>query len=53
MNPSAEEGASALSAEVIGKCRAYALQQLEVAEQSELCTCGMHHLNQIIILFMA
>ena len=38
---SSAEGASAPSAEVIGECRAYALQQLEVAEQSELYTCGM------------
>ena len=51
MNSSAE-GASASSVEVIGKCRAYALQQLEVAEHSELCTCGMQHLNQVN-MFMA
>ena len=49
MNPSAE-GASASSAEVIGECRAYALPELEVAEQSELYTCGMQHLNQVILL---
>jgi len=41
MDPTAEEGASAPSATVIAECRAYALQQLEVAEQSELYTCGM------------
>ena len=52
MNPSAEEGASAPSAEGIGECRAYALQQLEAAEQSELYTRGMQHLNQVI-LFMS
>ena len=51
MNPSAE-GASAPSAEVVGECSAYALQQLEVAKQRELYTCGMQHLNQVI-LFMA
>jgi len=46
MNPSAE-GASAPSAEIIGECRAYELQQLEVAEQSVLYTCGMQHLNHV------
>ena len=51
MNPSAE-GASASSAEVIGECRAYASQQLEVTEQSELYTCSNQHVNQVI-MFMA
>jgi len=49
MNPSAKEGASAPSVEVIRECCVYALHQLEDAEESELYTCGMHHLNQIIL----
>ena len=43
---------SAPYAEVIGECRAYALQELETAEHSELYPCGMQHLKQIILFFL-
>ena len=42
-----------LCAEVIGECRVHALQQLEVADQSELYTCGMQYLKQLILLWRA
>ena len=41
MNLAAEEGASAPSTTAVAEFRAYALQKLEVAEQSELYTCDM------------
>ena len=52
MSSSTEERAPAPSAEVIDECRDYALQKLEAAEQSEMYTCGMQHLNKIILFMM-
>ena len=41
MVPCAEEGESAPTPGDIARCREYALHQLEVAQESEIYTCGM------------
>ena len=53
INPSAEEGVSAPSAEVIGECRVHAVQEHEVAELSELYTYATLEANHIFLEYLS